>query len=575
MLIRDESTQVQELVHQLELGSLKSLILRVGFFAAVAGIASLYLILNFRGLDSETAMDQAQIGRQIAAGAGFSTLYIRPMAMWQFLDYNEQLPSGLFPDTYNFPLNPAVNAVLLRPVKRWWPMEPTDLIYIGDRVIAAGGVAFFCAAVLVIFFLVRSLFDRKIAWMTAALVFLTDMMWRFSVSGLPQMLMLFLFSLALLLLHWAMVARIGLRTGRMLLLLAGAAVLFGLMTLAQPLAAWIFLGFLGFVFIWFRPRSVSGLLVFFVFTAVVSPWLVRNYLLCGNPLGLGVYSILDGISGTELSYMSNLQPDLGAMGAMRSKIRNGLNMQFQNMFGFFGYNVAAAAFFFSLLHIFRRRETALFRWALLLMWVPAVAGMAVFSPNTEISVNQMHMLFLPFFAAYGMAFLLVLWNRIDLRFPPARIAFIGAVLLISALPMGVNLLTSPPSRMNWPPYIPPFISKVSSWMEPGEVLCSDMPWATAWYGGRRTLLLPATIKQFVLMHDYKYLGGPINGLYLTPVSGNRPFLSQIAKGEYREWASFIMRTADLSRFPLQYFTPLPINNECVFYSNRDRWSPRQ
>jgi hypothetical protein len=31
----------------------------------------------------------------------------------------------------------------------------------------------------------------------------------------------------------------------------------------------------------------------------------------------------------------------------------------------------------------------------------------------------------------------------------------------------------------------------------------------------------------------------------------------------------------LSRFPLQFFTPLPVDNECVFYSNRDRWSPRE
>ena len=67
----------------------------------------------------------------------------------------------------------------------------------------------------------------------------------------------------------------------------------------------------------------------------------------------------------------------------------------------------------------------------------------------------------------------------------------------------------------------------------------------------------------------------MNGLYLTPVSGNRPFLSQIAKGDYGAWATFIMRTAELNRFPLQYFTPLPIDNECVFYSNRDRWTPRE
>jgi len=574
-MIHQESVKVQELVHDIEAGRFKNHVLIAAFLAAVAGLAALYLVFNFRGLDSEAAMDQAQLGRQIAAGAGYSTLYVRPMAIWQFLNHDEKMPSGPFPDTYNFPLNPLLNAAVLRPAKRWWAMQPTDIVYTPDRVIAATGVALFLASVFLVFFLVRGLFDARLAWMTAALVLLSDLMWRFSVSGLPQMLLLFLFSAALWLLHHAMMAREDKRVGRMLLLLAGTAVLFGLMTLAQPLTAWIFLGFLVFVFIWFRPHAISGLLVFFLFAGVVTPWLVRNYLVCGNPLGLGIFSILEGTTGTELSFMANLQPDLTAFGAVRSKLRGGLISQFESIFTYFGYGVAAAAFFFALLHVFKRRVTNLFRWALAAMWLAAAVGMAFFGPRGDVSVNQLHMLFLPLFTAYGMAFLLVLWNRMDLRFPPARIAFISAVFAVTALPMAVNLLTQPPGRVNWPPYVPPFIHTVSQWMEPGEVIASDMPWATAWYGGRISLLLPAAVRQFITIHDYKYLGGPVNGLYLTPVSGNRPFLSQIAAGEYREWATFIMRTADLSRFPLQFFTPLPIDNECVFYSDRDRWTPRE
>ena len=569
-----EASQVQEFVHQIEVGPLKLLILRTLFFATVAALAALYLFFNFRGLDSETAMDQAQLGRQIAAGAGYTTLYVRPMAMWQFLNHNEQLPVLPYPDTYNFPLNPVLNAVILRPIKRWWPMEPTDIVYLADTAIAAAGIALFFASVFLLFFLVRSLFDSRIAWMTAGLVFLTDLMWRFSTSGLPQMLVLFLFMLALHLLRVALAAREEGRTGRLLLALAGTAALFGLMTLAQPVASWTFLGFAIFVFAWFQPRAVCGLLVIFVFAAVVSPWLVRNYMVTGHPFGLTIYSILDGTSATEHGFMSSLQPDLSAFGQVRGKLRSGLIGQFQNIFTYFGYNVAAAAFFFSLLHIFRRHLTNMFRWALALMWVCTAFGMAVFAPRGEVSANQLHIIFLPVFAAYGMAFLLVLWNRMNLRFPPARLAFLTIIFLVTALPMAVNLLTPPPVRVAWPPYVAPFIHTVSQWMEPGEVLCTDMPWATAWYGGRVSLLLPATIPQFMTIHDYKYLGGPVNGLYLTPVSGNRPFLTQIAKGEYGAWATFIMRTAELARFPLKYFTPLPIDNESVFYSNRDRWSPR-
>jgi len=574
-MIPEEDRKVQEFVHQIEAGGLKLFVLRTLFIAIVAGLATLYLFVHFRGLDSETAMDQAQIGRQIAAQAGFTTLYLRPLAVWQFLNHREALPPGLMPDIYNFPLNPLLNAVVLRPIKRWWPMEPTDMVYIGDMAIAAAGIALFIASVFILFFLVRALFDARIAWMSCGLVFLTDLLWRFSTSGLPQMLVLFLFTSALWILHRAMEAREEERTGRMLLLLTAAAVLFGLMTLAQPLCSWIFLGFLVFVFSWFQPRAVSGLLVFFVFAAVVSPWLVRNYLVCGNPLGIAIFSILDGTTGSEHAVMSTLQPDMSAFGSVRGKLRGGLLDQFQNLFSFLGYNVAGAAFFFSLLHIFRRRLTNLLRWGIVLMWVFAALGMAAFTPRQDVSHNQLHIVFLPIFIAYGLAFLIVLWNRMDLRFTPARNAFLVVVFLVSALPMAVNLLTAPPGRVAWPPYVAPFIHEVSTWMEPGELLCSDMPWAVAWYGGRPSLLLPATIDQFIDFHDYKILGGPVNGLYLTPVSGNRPFLSQIAKGDYAAWATFIMRTADLTRFPLQYFTPLPIDNECVFYSNRDRWTPRE
>jgi hypothetical protein len=167
-MLQNEDIKVQELVHQVELGALKVWVLRAAFVAAVAGVASLYLVFNFRGLDSETAMDQAQVGRQIAAGAGYSTLYIRPLAVWQFIEGRGERPSGYFPDTYNFPLNPAINAVLLRPVKRWWPMEPSDVVYFADRVIAAGGMLMFLASVVLVFFLVREVFDRKIAWLTAS-----------------------------------------------------------------------------------------------------------------------------------------------------------------------------------------------------------------------------------------------------------------------------------------------------------------------------------------------------------------------------------------------------------------------
>lgn len=571
--------KLQQLVHQVELGPLKPFVLRAAFVAAVAGLASLYLFFSFRGFDNETAMDQAQLGRQIAAGAGYSTLYIRPLAIWQFLENRGEVPSGLFPDTYNFPLNPIINAVLLRPAKRWWSMDAADVVYSPDRVIAAGGIILFLGAVAAGFFLVREVFDRKIAWFTAALVLLTDMMWRFSLSGLPLNAVLLLFTVSLFFLHRALQSRESGKTGPMLMQLAATSLLLGLATLAQPVAAWIFLGFLVFTAICFRPRSVAVLLAFFVFLLVVAPWLVRNYMVCGNPFGLGIFAILDGTTGSEASFMRDLQPDMSAFAAVRAKLRGGLTGQFENLFTYLGFNVAAAAFFFALLHVFRRSTANLLRWCIVLMWTGAAVGMSLFPPQATVSTNQLHMLFVPVFTAYGMAFLLVLWNRLDIRLEPARKAFIGAVCAVTALPMAINFLTAPPIPIQWPPYAPPFINAVCRWMKPGEVICSDMPWATAWYGGRVSLFLPSDVEQFLHLHDYKVLGGPIAGLYLTPVSGNRPYLTQIARGEYAAWGNYILGRAELDRdyaaFPLKEKAVLPVDGECLFYSDVARWNTRE
>ena len=77
------------------------------------------------------------------------------------------------------------------------------------------------------------------------------------------------------------------------------------------------------------------------------------------------------------------------------------------------------------------------------------------------------------------------------------------------------------------------------------------------------------------LNDYESLGNHLIGLYLTPVTGDRAFMRDIVKGEYREWHPFVLRQVNVKDFPLRAVTPMPIDNECVFYSDRDRWSNRE
>src|SRR4051812_43118118 len=77
------------------------------------------LFALFKGLDSPQAMDQAQIAREIARGNGFSTKMIRPVAYYQAskaqVSHSKDPVSFTdFKDTYHSPLNPIINAAVLK-----------------------------------------------------------------------------------------------------------------------------------------------------------------------------------------------------------------------------------------------------------------------------------------------------------------------------------------------------------------------------------------------------------------------------------------------------------------------------
>jgi len=235
--------------------------------------------------------------------------------------------------------------------------------------------------------------------------------------------------------------------------------------------------------------------------------------------------------------------------------------------------VAASFFLAVFLHVFRRWLPSQFRWAILLMWLGAALGMCVFGVDRIVSVNQLHILFLPVMMFYGLAFLLVLWGRLGFELPLVRGIFIFLLFAGSALPLIGTALSTPP-RVNWPPYLPPLVTRFSQWLEPNEALAADIPWATAWYANRLSLLLPENIGQFELIHSEGLLRAPLVGLYLTPFSGNRATYESIINGRYREWARFVLREVkpeDLNNWMLRSAINLPIDGQSIFYADRPRW----
>jgi Dolichyl-phosphate-mannose-protein mannosyltransferase len=565
---------VQTAVHALEAGGASIWVKRGAVALGIIAIAAIYLY-QFRGLSTSQGMDQAQIGRAIARGEGWHTKVARPRAVGQLQNHGRPVPEKIWVDTYNAPLPPLVDAAALAFVKPYWKIGQRTVVYAGDRAIAMMSILLFVGSVAVLFFIARRLFDRRLALLACGLVLLCDAMWQYSLSGLPQMLLLLLFNLAIYFCVRAVETDFGGEPPWKWLAAIGAV--FGLLALTHALTLWIFLGAAIFAAFFFRPRGWSAAIMVGAWAIVYLPWVIRTLVVSGNPGGVAIYSLFNGIGHSECGWMRQLNFDPGAalLGAFRDKITSGLTEQSAHLFEYFGVSVVALMFFVSLLHPFKRTETAAMRWMILAMWGGAVVGMCLYGINEEqgVAANQLHLIFVPVMTCYGLAYLLVQFNRLALKIPFARVGFITLLYLLCALPMifATPWLSPPRPLVRWPPYMPALIGVLNDWMRPEEIIASDMPSAVAWYADRRSLWVPDTLQVMTDLGDYNVLGGPVNGLYLTPISGTDNKLREIVKGEYKNWAAVIQRSQQIENFPFKWNTvALGLDNECIFLSDRDR-----
>lgn len=567
-------TGFQWFVHAFEQGSFVVWLRRLIIAVVFTTIAVLWVGLKFNGFSDRDAMDQAQIGRQIASGQGYSTLYARPLALHVMLGRTGEVRQPL-PEVSQAPLGPAINAVILRLTGINFAFGPGQFVSASDRAIALTGFAFFLGSLVLVYFLGRRLFDARLALLGTGLIAVMDLFWRFSTSGLPQMAMLFFFNGALLSLLAAMDAQDAGRRGRAQAWTFFAAALLSITALGHGIGLWIFAGFWLFASVVIRPHWPVALATPVIFAVPLLPWAWLNWRAVRQPLGLPFFELYRTEGTDPLAWLADFEPLLRLrQTGLPSIVVENISSQLQNFLTYFGGNFVAAAFFLALfLHTFRRWEPAQFRWAVLLMWLGAVAGMCLFGTGAAVSVNQLHVLFLPVMTFYGLAFLLVLWSRLELGQPLLRAAFLVFLYAVLSVPLLGSLLANTP-RVNWPPYIPPVISRFSVWLQPDEAMASDMPWASAWYGNRMSLLLPESIEQFELISSEGLLGRPLVGLYLSPVSREGRAYADIVNGRYREWARFVLtevRPEDLRGWMLTSAVNLPLDGGAIFFADRPRW----
>ncbi len=606
----------QNLVHSLEQGKGRWWI---WLLVAIIGSSTLFMLhiwinpMNqqggyspfFRGLTNARGMEQAVIARELSKGNGFQTKVITPAAINlmeqkkgpnsfnELIKYDADAGFATVPDFYHAPLWPWLNSIMFRTVVslndaiKWrtdetgrpdyWKMRKTDMMHPADRLIASMAAVLLLLGITVNYFTGCLLFDKRLSLFCVGLCLLCEHLWEICFTGQPQMLLFFLFSCAMHCFVRALMAKS--EGGNTMIWNSLAGLCLGLMCLTHMISLWVVFGALVWVGFAFRPKYAEPAIMLGLVLACVLPWMFRTHAVSGSWFGTAKLADQFQVRGTESQIMRQLNKPDEAIEPLqrRAKMQVQIDMQASGFIGHVGGIIAAPIFFLAMLHIFKKREVASFRWAILLMWLFAAVGMAWLGlDGSAHHASDIYLIFIPFMTFYGLGLILMMWSKLEINIRILNIILGCVPFVVSAMPM-VRAFTDPP-RFNvvFPPYYPLGIADLSDWFDQRDIICTDMPWATAWYADRNSLWLPQTITDFNELNDFRF-NSRITALFLTPESGYRGMLNEVIGegGEYREWGEFIMRIARAnSNFPLPAKKFLGPKLHYVLYADRNRWDAR-
>ena len=304
------TVRLQEWIHRLELGAGVRYLRWLLVGAAFAMLALVYDSLCFRNFNNPEAMDAGQLGRNIAEGRGYTTFFVRPVSIGLIRDNRADKSSLLkegHPDISNPPVYPLLLAGLLSitphpgdlsQIKGYNTYPPEMYIAILNQMLLGLGA-------LLVFGLALRWFNRTVAWISVLLFVLTELYWRFSISGLSTVLLMDLVLLMAWLLNgFEQRARAGEAMGKLLIGLAALGLVTGLALLTRYSAGWLILPVAVFVAACAPGRRLAALAVLLgAFALVVTPWVVRNVMASGLPFGTATYAVLEGTPGFPADLM--------------------------------------------------------------------------------------------------------------------------------------------------------------------------------------------------------------------------------------------------------------------------------
>ena len=585
--------ELQDFIHKLEEGIGARIIKGITVALGLLMVAAVYDWREYRCFSTQDAMDNAQLARNIAEGRGYTTGFIRPFSLHllqkkaksEGRNPNEVLRSP-HPDLVNPPVYPLLVAGLMKvlPFQYTLSQEGEFSRYQPELIITAMNQVFFVASILLLFFLARRLFDPTVAWLASAIFAGTDLLWRYSVSGLSTMLLLLiilgLLSLVVAMDHRQQEAKSG--EAWFLAMAAGVGLLAGLGCLTRYSFGFVIVPIVVYFLIYFAQRriAVAGVALI-VFLAVLAPWIARNWMVSGTPLGVAGYAAIQEtpyFPGDRL--LRSLNPDFRIVMVedFFRKLLVNVGAMVSNDLPKLGGSWLSAFFLVGLLMPYRNPALNRLR-VLTVLILPVFAIVQALSrthaslESPEVNADQLLIFLVPLVFIFGAALFNQLLDQIELPFPPVRTWVAGAFGVLMCLPLIFTFLPPRSFPVVYPPYHPPLIQQSASWVDEKELMMSDIPWAVSWYGNRTCLWNTLSVSpEFFEISDFQK---PIVALYLTQVTTDAKFQTQIVRGEDLAWGRFYVESLLRSNlppgWPLRHAPAGFLESGQMFITDRPRW----
>ena len=532
----------QEFIHWLEQGRGARWLGRILLVLGALLLTVVYSWRQFHGIPTEFVMQQAVLGRQLARGEGFTTLvnYPQTYAVMRAagVPFDER---RLYPELYHAPLYSLTLAAafVVLPDSIWQsrPAPPGGWTFDGwqpDYVILGVNLVLFWAGVWLAWRLAGRLFDRRAAWLASLAMVASISLWQqtIALSGLPLFVVLLLavFNvLAGLEEQLPDVPHFGRRLALGAAGLGGISALIFLTEYSGGLVALVLGGYLAWRF-----RGSLRLQVVAIFAGafvlLAGPWLARNTIVAGHPLGLAWQNLAlkAGDATAEPATQRNLATGEGPglnMNKLGNKGLSGLEMNLKERLWSGGGMMLTAFFIAGLAYRFRHGPVNRVRWCFALTLLVLLAGQPFLGSGESPRLPAYYLA--PLVIVFGAGFFFVLVDSQTALSQHWKWVVAG-LLVLQGLPLLRDGLEPKKIHFYFPPYFPGLFIELHHEMRtrflPGTGVATDVPAGSAWYGQNRIWAKPERLRDFSQIIVEQNIGA----LLLTPVTLDRPFFTELA-----------------------------------------------